>query len=54
MNAVTTEAEIKRLNRLSFNSKGGHEGYKFQNDSLANQMAYLFSGEDGKKRHKEY
>ena len=50
------ETEIEkqsRLNKLALDASGEVMGYRFQKDSIANQMAYCFGGPEGEKAAEE-
>jgi hypothetical protein len=45
-----TEFEkLEKMNKLTRDSQGRFKGYEFQKDTVANQMAFLFGGEEGEK-----
>lgn len=44
----------KKLLQDASLQNGEVQGYKFQEDNYANQMAYLFGGDKGEKAAKKY
>lgn len=50
MSKSKKDIEIENIQRAQLAADGQFRGYQFQQDSMANQMAYLFGGKDGESK----